>query len=43
MIKKHKLSLEKALELCKSKREKINPNAGFRMQLKRYEEKVLLN
>jgi len=43
MIKKHKFTLEKALELCKIKREKINPNAGFRMQLKIFEDRVLSN
>jgi len=41
MIKKYKFTLEKALEICKAKREKINPNAGFRIQLKRYEETLL--
>ncbi len=43
MIKKHKYTFEKALEICKSKREKINPNSGFRMQLIKYEEKILKN
>ena len=41
MIKKYKYTLEEALEISKSKREKINPNAGFRNQLKIFEESVL--
>jgi protein-tyrosine phosphatase len=43
MIKKHKFTFEKALERCKSKREKINPNAGFRSQLKKFEETIFNN
>lgn len=43
MIKKHKFTLEKALEICKAKREKINPNSGFRLQLKKFEETILSN
>lgn len=43
MIKKHKYTFEKALEICKSRREKINPNSGFRLQLKQIEEKISTN
>jgi len=38
MIKRKNFTFEKALEHCKSKREKINPNEGFKIQLKKYEE-----
>lgn len=38
MIKRKNFTFEKALEHCKSKREKINPNSGFVSQLKKYEE-----
>jgi hypothetical protein len=34
------MKLEEALELAKSKRTKINPNAGFMKQLKAYESEV---
>jgi hypothetical protein len=35
------MKLEEALELAKSKRAKINPNAGFLKQLKEWELEVL--
>jgi hypothetical protein len=35
------MKLEEALDLAKSKRTKINPNAGFLKQLKEYELEVL--
>lgn len=38
LIKEKNMSLEEALKLCKSKRNKIQPNSGFIIQLKKYEE-----
>ena len=37
MMKKYKLSVEKALELLKSKRKVVNPNPGFMAQLRLWE------
>ena len=41
LIKSQKMNFEKALELLKSKREKVNPNSGFTEQLKEYEKVIL--
>jgi atypical dual specificity phosphatase len=38
LIKRKSFTFEKALDHCKSKREKISPNDGFRSQLRKYEE-----
>ena len=39
-MKSQKMSLDKTLELLKSKRDKVNPNAGFIQQLKEYEKEL---
>ncbi len=41
LIKSQKMNFDKALELLKTKREKVNPNAGFVEQLKNYEKEIL--
>ena len=43
IMKSQKMSLEKVLELMKSKREKVNPNTGFMKQLKDYEKELNIN
>lgn len=40
MIKEKEFNFEDALVFCKNKREKINPNEGFRKQLKQFEETI---
>ena len=40
IMKSQKMSLDKTLELLKSKRDKVNPNAGFIQQLKEYEKEL---
>ena len=38
IIKYRKISLDKALEIVKKKRDKINPNPGFMQQLREYQK-----
>ena len=42
IMKSQKMSLDKVLELLKSKRDKVNPNAGFIEQLKEYEKELCI-
>ena len=42
IMKSQKMSLDKVLDLIKSKREQVNPNAGFMQQLKEYEKELNL-
>lgn len=41
LMKKYKITFEKAYNYLKSKRSVIHPNPGFRLQLKKAEEKIL--
>lgn len=40
MIKHLNYSFDKALEHCKSRRSKVNPNEGFKKQLREYEQEI---
>ena len=40
IMKSQKMKLDKILELLKTKREKVSPNAGFLQQLKEYEKEL---
>jgi protein-tyrosine phosphatase len=41
LMKKYKISFEKAYNYLKTKRSIIHPNPGFRLQLKKAEERIL--
>ena len=39
-MKSKKMKFDDALNLLKSKRSKVNPNAGFILQLRAYEKEI---
>ncbi|KAL4460949.1 hypothetical protein ABPG74_016421 [Tetrahymena malaccensis] len=41
LMKEHKMTLQEAFDLTKSKRQKTNPNKGFLEQLKQYESIIV--
>jgi len=43
LIKHHKMSVDQALDIIRSKRPVIRPNIGFVSQLRAYEKKILTN